>query len=187
MAKIIQTFLLCIFVLSSCSEPDFVVQPSCDEDTNVEVWVPGGATNGGDYLGFCEKFFEGEKPMVVEISIDGLKIKDNMLTTDFRGFYEFDITNSKSRSGDTNFKFPIKVPKCGSFVVTIIVRGQDGSCFKCCSTQDMKSSCPTNQGTKAVYRGQSIKFNVDLKNPPPSAIKIDPVGIGCNSNSCKNC
>ncbi|MEY4936750.1 MAG: hypothetical protein RIS64_3109, partial [Bacteroidota bacterium] len=122
-------FYLCSFVFLfstySCVGAISVESP-CTDKATMSIDVPVR------YLGLCSAFFEtATQPMKVQITVDGFSVNGDSIKTTVMDAFSFNTDNNTT--GINIRTFSIKVPKCGSYVITLNIRGKDNSCFKCCS------------------------------------------------------
>lgn len=156
---------------------------ACTSQVDSEVRLKLG------YLGNCFATVEGStQNMKVEITVDGLKIDGpNGPEIEFMESYNFNITNMNDGGTFPENVFPIKLPSCGSYLVSVIVRGKDESCFKCCNgSSSFDPNCGTSNSGKGTprFRGTSLMINADAVTPPPTVVEIDPKKQGCTDCGC---
>lgn len=179
-------FLSLILLVSSNScKKDFKVTPACTDLVPSEVRLPLG------FLGPCGWGSEGsEQPMKVSITVDGVTINEQGQTVSltYSGTYNFNKTNKNDGGSAPENVFPIQIPRCGTFVVTVNVRGKDDSCFTCCNggSSFMPNCGPvsgSHNGTPQ-FRGTSVQINSDTQNPPPSILQINVLPTTCEDCGC---
>ena len=184
---------------NACREPTFNLQEACTDTFATDVVLDAG------YLGFCSFGSEPQpappanplppQPMKVEITVDGLRFDaptQTVGTTHVKTYY-FNTDNSKDLTtnlSDRTFRVPL--PRCGSYVVTVVVRGTDSSCFTCCNgkglTVLLANSCADPNNTTLNIKGTPRfrivlpQINANLQNPPPSQLNAKP-----NTEACSNC
>ena len=122
----------------------------------------------GYYLGTCERFFEGEKSLMVTIAVDRYAgsgtIEDNYRT------YHKPANNDQNL--EENMLFPgIEVPEFGTFSLTVTVQGT--TCYTCCTGP----SC-TGSGFQGnpYFRGVTTQYN---KDNTPETIYVTPKQVSC--------
>ena len=190
--KFVPIFALLLLVGSSCKREKVVVlQPACPD------LVPSVVKLDAQFLGFCTQFFEGgnTKDLKVEITVDGFTVDSNnqVVSVNYLESYDFprpsETTNNDSNlpSSPVNRAFSVNLPRCGSYTIAVLVRGADGTCFKCCnSTFTGSKSCPgtgTGKGT-ARFRVVSLQINSSLSTPPPAQVDLKPIPEKCTGCGC---
>jgi hypothetical protein len=191
--KFVPIFVLFLLIGSSCNRTNIVaVEPACPNLSPCSVKL------NSQFLGFCTKSFEGgsSKNMIVEISVDGFTTdKDNKtVTLNYIKSFEFPKSGETTTNDDalpqspTNKAYPIDLPTCGSYAVTVLVRGQDGTCFKCCNNSTFVSpqGCSgtgSGNGT-ARFRVVSAQINSSLSALPPSELRLVPLPEKCSRCGC---
>ena len=136
--KFIPVFVALLLASSSCKKTVVVaVQPYCTDMVASEVKMDA------QFLGFCTQTFEGgnAKNLKVEITVDGITVDANGNTVNLTYLESFDFpkanettTNaSNSPQSPVNKAYPVTLPRCGSYTISVLVRGADGTCFKCCN------------------------------------------------------
>lgn len=101
-----------------------------------------------NYLGLCNSFFEGEKPLEVTIVVDKYT-GTGSFEANFKTYKRYVNNNDGSYQYEANYKFEdIVVPKTGSYAITVTVEGE--TCFSCCTGD----SCSGNKG-RPFFRGLS--------------------------------
>jgi hypothetical protein len=167
--------------LNSCKK-DFKNIPACTQTIKSEVQLQLG------YLGECAWGAEGaEQPMKVTITIDGLKNDANGVGLSYMKTYTFNKTNQHNGGTAPNSVFPIEIPECGTFVITVNVRGKDTSCFKCChGASPFDPKCGTSNPSTGIpnFRGVSIQLNTTSQSPPPPVIQIKVEPTTCEDCGC---
>jgi hypothetical protein len=116
-------FLLVTFV--SCKK-DFSVTAACTDLIPSEVRLPLG------FLGLCASGAEGTtQPMRVSISVDGLTVDEQgqTVTLNYVATFQFNKTNANNGGNAPDNVFPVQLPACGTYAITVVVRGRDDSCW----------------------------------------------------------
>ncbi|MEY4935780.1 MAG: hypothetical protein RIS64_2139 [Bacteroidota bacterium] len=177
--------ILC-FGTFGCDRTGFTIQPACTDRVDCRLEFDPS------FLGFCSKVHENgvKRDMIIEINVDGLNVNaagqsvsiDNLLNATF-------FTNNEDLTNPSSQNFIIKLPMCGSYTVTAQVRGVDGSCFQCCTSQGGSLTFPTPnancQSTIDIKKGAPKfrevvpKINSDLQHPPPSILPLNPQPQSC--------
>ena len=157
---------------TGCKEPK-VIEPMCSDTVDVSL-------NILPFLSFCSDFFEGSKTnLVVEVSITGIAKDANGNITNSQ--YADDQSAEIPNTNEIQF-VPIKVPICGSYIIDVVIRGKDGSCYKCCGQLSTGKTIPCLNDPRTgapKFRADIVNINVSLNSPPPSSININPVLTGC--------
>jgi hypothetical protein len=174
--------LALLFVLFSvgCVNYNTVsVAPACSQTMACNIDIPTS------YLGLCSRFFEGNThDMRIEVVVDGFSFNGTNVQTTLKDKFTFNRTNNLTGATLT---LPIRLPECGSYQVTITVRGKDNTCFKCCSNNSalaLNAQCVFPAKGIINYRAVSVKINADASNPPPSILNLEPVPIDCTDCGC---
>lgn len=183
--------LLLVLTFSTSCRPTVVVAvtPACTDEVSSEIFL------NTTFLGFCGDFFEGsQQPMKIEVTIDGLSFDTTTktATVSFRTFETFNRNNNDNNNGSVFRPIPIKLPRCGSYVITVVVRGTDASCFKCCNGNDpsiggnnaCQGTSTTNRKGAPRFRAVSILINSDLALPPPPRVDLKPLSETCSNCGC---
>jgi hypothetical protein len=179
--------LLTVILSTSCSNVEITVVPPCVELFPSEVELEFA------YLNNCTFFPpETEQPMKIEITVDGISLDGSNVKTTYLKNVSFNRTNAHDNSITlANRKFPIDLPRCGSYVVQVVARGTDASCFKCCATTSGSTNiCPTpfppifpatgdEQSGQIRFRAVSPQINATAANPPPTLIRVTPIKEQC--------
>jgi hypothetical protein len=175
----------CIFLFTSSCKKDFKVTTACTDLVDSEVRLPLG------YLGSCAWGAEpgDQKNMKVTITVDGVTVNEQGQTVNltYMNTYTFNKTNIHDGGTAPESVFPIKIPRCGTFVVTVNVRGKDDTCFTCCNgASTFMPNCGSSSTSKGVphFRGTSVQINSDSQNPPPSVLEIDVKPTTCEDCGC---
>jgi hypothetical protein len=168
-------------LLLSCNKP-IVLIPACTTFTDSVVELSLG------YLYLCEKSAEGStQQMKVEISVDGLIIEGTNAAIQYMQMYSFNVDNSSNGGPNEDRVFKIKLPACGTYIVDVVIRGKDDSCFNCCSgTSTFSPNCGSSNPSKGTprFRGTSLTINASDEAPPPNLVKVSPVKQGCTGCGC---
>ena len=185
--KFILIFVAILSVGSSCNQPDLTVQAACTDFTETDIILDF------DYLGSCRKVFENgsTKAMKVEITVDGIAIDASGGSLKFLKGLNKDSDNDNDNLGNVDRRtYKVQVPRCGSYLISVVVRGTDGTCFMCCqnsTTIPNPGNCsqtPFNSKGTPRFRGVSAKINVDLANPPRPSYIIKPLAESCSNCGC---
>lgn len=172
---------IALLISVSCSQPLVVVEPSCIDQVDATVDLEAF------YLGNCSNSasFESLQDMVIEISVDGITFDAAGQTANLKYLsnYRFKSDN-KNDFGPTTF-YKIKLPRCGSYSISVVARGTDNSCFKCCGNFGSATPCPVPSGQidgkgQIRFRAVSTQINSSIQNPPPPNTRIGPVKENCN-------
>lgn len=178
-----KTFYLCslVFLFStySCMRP-VSVEPPCTDKATMSIDVPVR------YLGSCSAFFEtATQPMKVQITVDGFSVNSDSIKTTVMDAFSFNTDNNTT--GINIRTFSIKVPKCGSYFITLNIRGKDNSCFKCCSGNpalQLANQCVFPNKGIVNFRAISFKINSTATTPPPSTLDLIPEILNCVDCGC---
>ena len=125
------------------------------------------------YLGICGNLgSSGETDITIEVFVDGFDSHGNPNNVDAQ---EFDRTTNSS--DPDNYELPIQVPEEGTYVVSVIVRGE--ACQTCCNlvNQPANGCASITNGGEIRFRGTTMTLNAkDLK----PAVYVTPLIYGCN-------
>ena len=176
---------------TSCRPTTVVaIAPACADVVNSELILEA------NYLGFCNSLFEGgQQPMKVEISVDGITYdaQKKVVTLSYMQSFNFNRFNLDGVTDSNLRTFAIQLPRCGSYAVTVVVRGSDVSCFKCCngsfSPINGNLACPGASGgpQKGTMRFRAISptINSNATNmPPPLNVTVRPLAEKCSNCGC---
>lgn len=128
--------------------------------------------------------------MRISITVDGVTVNAQGQTVEvnYIATFNFNKTNQNDGGNAPTSVFPIQIPRCGTFVVIVNVRGKDDSCFTCCSgSSNFNPNCGDTLGSKKGvphFRGTSLQINSDLQNPPPSLLQITVSPTTCEDCGC---
>ena len=120
------------------------------------------------YLGTCDSFFEGTKPITVTIDVDNLGTNGNIVSN-FKN-YRFFVQNDGNVTG--NVEFPnITVPQSGSFSITVVSEAH--VCYQCCSGP----SCSSSDGGRPRFRGKEVFMNA---KGVPHSVFVNLTRVSCD-------
>jgi hypothetical protein len=170
-----------LLILNSCSTPPPVIQPACTDLVNSKVELDFG------YLFVCSEAggIESLQNMKIVINVDGITYDAAGQTVNLSYIknYSFNRTNAHDDALDSRERqFDIQLPRCGSYAVTVVARGTDGSCFTCCSKlSGTNTICPNppSASGQPQFRIVTSTINSDLQNPPPPLLQLKPVKENC--------
>ncbi len=192
--KFFLSFAMFLLVGIGCSPTNLnnTLQPACTDTIETDIILDVS------YLGFCGKIHEGStQPMKVNITVDGIAFDANGVDLklsylgggNFNRDNEHDLLVSSSSTNTRTFRIP--VPRCGSYAITVNVRGTDNSCFTCCQTSSTipnPGNCAQVPGSSKKgspkFRAVTAKINVDLANPPAPQYFLKPMGESCENCGC---
>lgn len=161
-----------LFFQTGCQKTIPAIEPQCTDLVDVKLVLQ-------PFLTFCGGIFENDKTLIVEVATAGVEKKaDGTIANPmFSADQSFEISNK-----DPIHYIDIKVPACGSFITDVIIRGKDGSCYKCCGTMSAGAGIPCQNDPRTgtpKFRAALISINSSLEAPPPSTIDVNPVLTGC--------
>ncbi len=169
--------------LMFCSKLNETPVPPCAGRVAAEIQLPLG------FLGDCASGSEGgsSKEMRVRITVDGVEVNSTGASITLLQTTSFDNTNANNGGTAPENVFSILIPSCGTYVITVEVRGKDDTCFSCCNGASVfNPNCGSSPSTKGVpnFRGVSISINATEKDPPPATIVIPVSQTICTDCGC---
>lgn len=181
--------LVLFLVINGCADTPLSLEPACEDKFETNIVLDKG------YLGFCSHVHENRpvtpnpQPMVVEITIDGLSLDNRQVSTSFIDNKSFNTDNNNDNTlYESDRTFKVNIPRCGSYAISVLVRGADNSCFICCngSTTTIPSAKACTNSNKGAPRFRTVNtsINANLKNPPPSRIELKPTPENCTRCGC---
>ncbi len=172
--RVLKSYLMVVpIVILSTNGCKF--QPKIDSTpVGIELEYVGSEVD----LNFCSKFYEGYRPIEVEIMVERYEGPNNPVANYKTYFFERD--NDMNNSNNRIFR-NIEVPKAGPFAVVVWIRQ---NCSTCCNKIVGNKGCPFPQRGRPRFRGTSPVYDYEKGNPPPAKILITEELITCVVCNC---
>lgn len=174
------SLLFVLFSVGCVNYNTISVAAACTQKVACTIDVPTS------YLGFCNSVSEGNtNDMRIEVTVDGFSMDTNQVKSTLLDKFSFNKTNNVV--GIATLSLPIRLPECGSYQVTISVRGKDNTCFKCCSNNSqltLTAQCVFPAKGIINYRAVSVQINATATSPPPSTLNLVPMPVDCTDCGC---